>query len=57
MNLTNLQKMIFLYNAIESGWIVKKEGESYKFKKKNNENIENIENIEKLFIKDNLKVK
>ena len=56
MDLINLQKMIFIFNAIESGWLVQKQGESYKFKKKNNKNDKN-ENIEKIFIKENLKVK
>ena len=54
MNLINLQKMIFIFNAIESGWNVEKEGECYKFKKKNNGK-NNIE--EKIFIKENLKIK
>jgi hypothetical protein len=46
MNITNdnkveidiniLQKMAFIYNALDNGWQIKKKGESYIFKKKHN---------------------
>lgn len=30
------QKLAFIYNALESGWQIKKKGEIYVFKKKHN---------------------
>jgi len=34
MDKKKLQKMLFLLNALENGWCVKKIGENYIFKKK-----------------------
>jgi hypothetical protein len=34
MDSSQFQKMIFLYNAIQDGWTVKKQNESYVFRKK-----------------------
>lgn len=53
-----LQQMTFLYNAIETGWKVKKEKDSYVFTKKHNGKKEIYKNsFLKSFIKDNLNVK
>jgi len=51
----NFQKMLFLTNAIEKGWTVKKMNDSYVFKKKheNKKSIFNDEYLEK-FIASNL---
>ena len=38
MSLLFLKKTIFLYNAIEKGWQVKKRGNNYIFKKKHGNN-------------------
>ena len=34
MDSSQFQKMVFLYNAIQDGWTVKKQNESYVFRKK-----------------------
>lgn len=34
INKKNFKKMIFILNAIDNGWTVKKQGEFYSFKKK-----------------------
>ena len=34
MDSSTFQKMLFIYNAIHSGWTVKKQNESYVFRKK-----------------------
>ncbi len=34
MDSSTFQKMLFIYNAIQSGWNVKKQNESYVFRKK-----------------------
>ena len=34
MDSSTFQKMLFIYNAIHSGWTVKKQNESYIFRKK-----------------------
>jgi hypothetical protein len=53
----NFQKMLFLTNAIEKGWTVKKNKNSYVFKKKheNKREILNDEYLEK-FIDSNLDI-
>lgn len=54
----NLQKMIFIYNALHNGWEVKKSGEKYIFTKKHN-GIKEIylDNYIDKFIESNLSVK
>lgn len=53
-----LQQMTFLYNAIETGWKVKKEKDSYVFTKKHNGRREIYnDSFLKSFIKANLNVK
>ena len=37
INLTTLQKMLFIFNSVEQGWIVRKKGECYVFRKKHGE--------------------
>lgn len=34
ININKLQKMIFIYNTIESGWVVHKNNQKYYFNKK-----------------------
>lgn len=36
MDSKNMQKMVFIHNAIENGWTVKKQNPFYLFKKKHN---------------------
>jgi hypothetical protein len=36
----NIQKMLFIFNALENGWSVEKNNETYKFKKKHEEKTE-----------------
>jgi hypothetical protein len=57
VNKKSFQKMLFLTNAIEKGWIVKKTNNSYVFKKKheNKREIFNDEYLEK-FIDSNLDI-
>lgn len=51
------QKMCFLFNALESGWSIKKRGESYIFTK-NHENKKEIfdESYLSIFMKDNINI-
>jgi len=57
VNKKSFQKMLFLTNAIEKGWTVKKMKDSYVFKKKheNKREILNDEYLEK-FIDSNLDI-
>jgi hypothetical protein len=57
VNKKSFQKMLFLTNAIEKGWTVKKTKDSYVFKKKheNKREILNDEYLEK-FIDSNLDI-
>ena len=57
VNKKSFQKMLFLTNAIEKGWTVKKNKNSYVFKKKheNKREILNDEYLEK-FIDSNLDI-
>ncbi len=52
-----MQKMLFIYNAIEDGWAVKKKDETYIFTK-NHENKKEVflESYLKKFIKQNLSI-
>tara|TARA_B100001094_G_scaffold331569_1_gene400365 strand:+ start:46 stop:267 length:222 start_codon:yes stop_codon:yes gene_type:complete len=52
-----MQKMLFIYNAIEDGWTVKKHNETYIFTK-NHENKKEVflESYLKKFIKQNLSI-
>jgi hypothetical protein len=34
---TKIQKMLFIFNALEDGWIIEKSNESYIFRKKHEE--------------------
>jgi hypothetical protein len=36
INMVQLQKMAFLFNALENGWTIKKKGEYYVFNKNHN---------------------
>jgi hypothetical protein len=51
------QKMCFLFNALESGWSIKKRGESYIFTK-NHENKKEVfdESYLSIFMKDNINI-
>ena len=52
------QKMLFIYNAIEDGWNVKKKNNCYVFTKKNNNKKEVIkDNFLEKFMKTNLELK
>jgi len=52
------QKMLFIYNAIEDGWNVKKNNNSYIFTKKNNNKKEVIkDDFLVKFMKTNLELK
>ena len=51
----DLQKMIFIFNALENGWTIKKNNEKYVFKKKHNNKKEILlDNYLKKFIYKNL---
>jgi hypothetical protein len=53
----NLQKMAFIYNALEDGWEIKKNGEKYIFIKKHNGKKEYIhENYLNRFIEQNFNI-
>lgn len=46
------EKLLFIYNALENGWEIKKNGRKYIFKKENNNNQEiYIDNYLDKFIK------
>ncbi len=54
MNKEYLQKMIFIHNALEKGWIVKKINNLYIFTKKHENKKElYLDNYLKKFIKEN----
>ncbi len=56
MNNCDLQIMLFIYNALQSGWSVEKiDKKKYKFRK-NNIQIPKLDNFEINFIKENLKI-
>ena len=51
----DLQKMIFIFNALENGWTIKKNNKKYIFKKKHNNKKEILlENYLKNFVHKNL---
>lgn len=56
----NMQKMIFIYNSVMSGWTVKKiDNNNFEFSKKTNSNIKkeiNLEDYLKKFINYNLTI-
>ena len=56
----NMQKMIFIYNSVMSGWTVKKiDNNNFEFTKKTNSNIKreiNLEDYLKKFINYNLTI-
>jgi hypothetical protein len=53
----NLQKMAFIYNALENGWEIKKKNNKYSFSKKHEGKKEYIhENYLKRFIEQNLDI-
>ena len=39
IGINKFQKMVFVYNALEDGWTITKNGESYVFKKKHHRKI------------------
>ena len=50
-----LQKMIFIFNALENGWTIKKNNEKYIFQKKHNNKKEIfLDNYLKKFVNKNL---
>ena len=50
-----LHKMIFIFNALENGWSIKKNNEKYVFQKKhNNEKEVFLDNYLNIFIKNNI---
>ena len=58
MNIDKLKIMIFIYNALENGWSVKKRGKSYVFNKKHNGQKEVFNNdYLSTFIEDNSDIK
>lgn len=57
MDSATFQKMVFIYNAIHGGWTVKKQHESYIFKKKHEGKQEVfLDSYLSTFIKSNLKL-
>ena len=55
MNKEQLHKMIFIYNAIDKGWTVKKSNNLYIFTKKHEDKKElYLDNYLKKFIKENM---
>jgi hypothetical protein len=57
INNIKFQKMIFLYNALDNGWCIKKRNNSYIFTKKHQERKEIFdENYLSTFMKDNLDI-
>tara|TARA_Y100000590_G_C15711791_1_gene1010518 strand:+ start:2485 stop:2688 length:204 start_codon:yes stop_codon:yes gene_type:complete len=58
LDLIKLYKMIFIYNALNDGWTIKKlENDKFEFKKsKNKEKRINVNNYLKDFIKKNLSI-
>ena len=56
MDNCDIQIMLFIYNALQSGWSVEKiDYKKYKFKKNNNK-ISKSDNFENYFIKENLNI-
>lgn len=53
-----LQKMVFLYNSLQDGWMIKKKSEKYIFSKKH-EGIKEVfdDNYLTTFIEQNSKIK
>lgn len=57
INYVNLQKMTFIYNALENGWEIKKKNNKYSFSKKHEGKKEYInDNYLKRFIEQNLDI-
>jgi len=63
MNLMNnfeiidLQKMIFIYNALKKGWSVKKvKNNNFEFKKTKNSEVFNLDDYMKDFVTNNLNI-
>ena len=55
INKIKLHKMIFIFNALENGWSIKKNKEKYVFQKKhNNEKEIFLDNYLNIFIKNNI---
>jgi hypothetical protein len=55
MNKDNLHKMIFIHNALDNGWTVKKNNNLYIFTKKHENKKElYLDNYLKKFIKENM---
>jgi len=59
MDIQTIQRMIFIYNALENGWSIKKNNNDlYSFKKSHNNNREYFSNdYITTFIKENINVK
>lgn len=56
-NVVNIQKMVFIYNALLSGWTVKMvEDNKFEFKKKKENKELNLDNYLATFISENLNV-
>jgi Leucine-rich repeat (LRR) protein len=56
IDITTVQKMMFIYNALDAGWTVKKlEGQKFEFIKNNNNVTRKEVNLEN-FVKDNLDI-
>lgn len=58
INIDKLKIMIFLYNALENGWVIKKNNESYVFNKKHHGKKEIFnDNYLATFIEENSNIK
>lgn len=56
-NIVNIQKMVFIYNALLSGWTVKMlEDNKFEFKKKKENKELNLDNYLATFLSENLNV-
>jgi len=54
----NIQKMLFIFNALEDGWSIKKSNETYIFRKKHEEKVEYFsDSYLKDFIKNHIFIK